>query len=265
MQALENNHYLKDLAEQLGWAQRVINAERRMSPFGGTELTGVTLGPLDVGRAVGQELVSLAADDDSALYWDICRRIADSAVLLREYKGEDKEQGRGAMILVRDESGSMSGTHHSLAIGIEWALLQAARKDNRAFVSIPFSGRDQFAVWRAPEAGKPDPDGLLKHLSHFYGGGTEPYGPLKRAIEIIQEDGLPADVLLISDAAFAAATPEFEVLAATAREQTPFRIEAVVIGGYPGTADWADRLHSVRNLVQDRDKLKEAFAGVVQH
>lgn len=265
MEAMAHNPYLKELAAQLGWAQRVVNAERRLSPYGGTELVGMTFGPLDLSRAAGQELVALAADEDNPLFWDVCKRVLDSAILLREYEGEEDHQGKGTMVLVRDESGSMAGVPHALAVAVEWALLDAARKDGRRFFSIPFSGTGQFQVWEAPEAGNPDPEGLLAHLAHFYNGGTEPYGPVERALELIEDNDLKADVLILTDGSFRNASFAFLSKLAAVKERVPLNIEAVVIGYYGtgGAEEWADRVHHVSDLVSDKEALREAFQGVM--
>ena len=101
------------------------------------------------------------------------------------------------IIVVRDESGSMAGAPHALAVALEWALLEIARRDRRAFYSIPFSGRGQFEVWA--DSGT-SPHDLAAHLTHFYNGGTEPYGPLVAALETVQtvSDELQrADILVI--------------------------------------------------------------------
>ena len=81
-----------------------------------------------------------------------------------------EKQGRGPLIIVRDESGSMAGAPHAMAVALEWALLEIARRDNRPFYSIPFSGRGQYDVWYA---GDNDAQSLAEHLAHFYNGGTE--------------------------------------------------------------------------------------------
>lgn len=264
MKALRDNENLKDLASLLGWAQRTVDAERRLSPHGGHELTGMTFGPLDLGRAAGQEIVALASEEDSPLYWDVLRRVVDNSVLLREYQGEEDEAGKGTMVLVRDESGSMIGAAHAMAVAIEWSMLNAARKDGRKFISIPFSGTNQFSVWEAPDSGKADPDGLLKHLSHFYGGGTEPYKPLLKALEIIEQRELKADILCLTDAAIAQAPDDFLDKLAAVKERVPLRIETVVIGSHAGRAEaWSDRTHLVNDLLGDREKLREAFQGVM--
>ena len=84
------------------------------------------------GCAIGDE--TLDAD------W-LCRAV-DSGILHRQYGGRE-QKGRGPLIVVRDESGSMGGAPHALAVALEWALLEIAIRDKRLFYSIPFSGCDQ--------------------------------------------------------------------------------------------------------------------------
>jgi uncharacterized protein with von Willebrand factor type A (vWA) domain len=148
----------------------------------------------------GFEYAALLSGDD-ILHLDWLRRAVDGGIRHRRYAGQEK-QGRGPLVLVRDESGSMEGDPHATAVALEWALLEICRRDNRAFFSIPFSSSGQFHVWQAPRPGMPDPQGSLDHLAHFYNGGTEPYQPLLKAMELIAGGNLRADDLIITDGAF---------------------------------------------------------------
>ena len=105
----------------------------------------------------------------------------------------------------------VSGAPHALAVALEWALLEIAIRDKRLFYSIPFSGRDQYDVWVNNLWVKPNPQALADHLFLFYNGGTEPYDPLTKACEIvnqISDDDQRADVLIITDGLFGEPSPE---------------------------------------------------------
>ena len=95
----------------------------------------------------------------------------------------------------------MEGDPHATAVALEWALLEICRRDKRDLYCLPFSGVGQFHVWQAPQPGQPDPQGLVDHLAQFYNAGTEPYQPLTKALELIADGDLRADVLIITDGA----------------------------------------------------------------
>jgi len=146
---------------------------------------------------------------------------------------------------------------------LEWALLEIARRDRRDFYSIPFSGSGQYQVWEAPKPGQPDPEGLLAHLGHFYNGGTEPYGPLVKALELIESGDLRADIFMITDADFAEPPDDFLNRLAQAKNNRPLRIVTVVVGADDAQAQtFADQVICVDDLARDRERLRSAVAAV---
>lgn len=262
-QALEKNQNLKDLAELLGWAKRTVRGEWRKSPRARTNMVGYTIGELRPERMAPVEWAAMLSGDET-LETDWLRRVVDGGIRHRKFEG-DERQGRGPLVLVRDESGSMNGKPHALAVALEWALLEIARRDNRDFYSIPFSGSGRFHVWQAPRPGSPDPESVLEHLGHFYGGGTEPYGPITKALELIQDGDLRADILVITDGIFGQSPVGFVDRLEAVKADCPIRIETIMInGGRTGpAADWSDRVTVVGDLVADREQLRTAIGGVV--
>lgn len=262
MKAMQGNPELKQLAEMLGWAKRAARAEWRKSPRGRQKLTGYKVKELAPQDMAPQEWHAMLSDDETqALDWQ--RRAVDGGVIHRDFEGDEK-LGRGELVIVRDESGSMTGGPHALAVALEWALLETARRDNRDFYSVPFSGWGQKHVWAAPKPGQADPQGLLEHLGHFYGGGTDIYPALVMALDLINYKGLRADVLVITDDAFGPAPDEFMARLAEVRDSCPLRVEAVVIGASGRNAEqWADKVTRLDDFLRNRDSIKTALAGVV--
>ena len=117
----------------------------------------------------------IAFDPSSPIYLDFLCRALDGDLLHAQFEGEDFA-GRGPIVFLRDESGSMHGLRRATACALQLALMVEARKEGRRFVSIPFSDVGQFQVYDPGH--KPDPQALVAHLDTTYGGGTEPYGPL---------------------------------------------------------------------------------------
>ena len=114
---------------------------------------------------------------------------------------------------------------------------------------------------------KPDPQALADHLSHFYNGGTEPYGPLIKACEIvnqISDDDQRADVLIITDSLFGEPCPEFFAEVKHAREQGPFKVALVSVGtDNPHVHAFADPVIHVDDLLKEREKPHDAIAAIV--
>lgn len=258
MQALRQNKNLLDLAEMLGWARRMVRGEWRKSTKGNRNMTGYKTHELQPATMATSERIAMVSSN-AAIRTDFMRRVVENAVVHVDYDGEEK-QGRGPMILVRDESGSMTGQPHALAVALEWALLEIARRDNREFYCIPFSGTGQFSVWHAPTKGQSDADGLLAHLSHFYGVGTEPQQPIKRALEIIDDQDLHADVLVLTDDVFDTPSAEFVDIC----KAIDAKIVTVTIGGTDrNAAMFSDRVVAVGDLVGDRERLRAAVSEIV--
>jgi len=270
MQTLLANPNLRCLADLLGWAKRMARGEWRKSSHARTELVGYAVHDLRPETIAPVEWAVLLAGD-ATLSLDWLRRAADGGIRHRQFSGQER-QGRGPLVLVRDESGSMEGEAHALAVALEWGLLEIAHRDQREFLSIPFSGEGQYQVWRAPSPGQPDPDRLLAHLSHFYGGGTEPYGPITQALELIENShpsassglGLRADVLVLTDAAFGAPPEAFMRRLAEVNQRSPLRVITVVIGDDATQSEaFSDRVIAIKDLIRDREQLRGAIADIV--
>ena len=143
-------------------------------------------------------------------------------------------------------------------------MLEIACRDQRAFYSIPFSGRGQFEVWA--DSGM-NPHDLAAHLTHFYNGGTEPYGPLIKACEIVNQvsnDDQRADVLLITDGLFGEPSPQLFESVKRAREHGPFKVALVSVGtDNPHAHAFADLVIHVDDLHKERERLRGVIATIV--
>jgi uncharacterized protein with von Willebrand factor type A (vWA) domain len=265
METLRSNPNLKDLADLLGWARQLVRGEWRKSPRARTELVGYKTHALQPEHMAGYEWAAVLSGDET-LDADWLRRAVDGGISHRQYGGRE-QKGRGPLIVVRDESGSMSGAPHALAVALEWALLEIAIRDKRLFYSIPFSGRDQYDVWVNNLWVKPAPQALADHLSHFYNGGTEPYGPLIKACEIvnqISDDDQRADVLIITDGLFGEPSPQLLESVKRAREHGPFKVALVSVGtDNPHAHTFADPVIHVDDLLKEREQLRGAIATIV--
>ncbi len=247
----------------MGWAKRMVSAERRKSRYGRESFTHYQVQELDLESIAPEELVGwMETDQDSPLWLDFLRRALDGELLHRRYEGED-EVGRGPFVMLIDKSGSMHGRPNATACAVELALMKLAREQNRRFISIPFSDVGEFQVF--DPGPRPDPGELLRHLELFYGNGTEPYGPLTKAIELIRTDPafLEGDVLIITDGAFDNPDESFLELLAEARDEPGLKVVAVLVRGASSQAEFADKVVPIHDLVQERDQLAEAVAPLL--
>lgn len=153
------------------------------------------------------------------------RRVALRNILERQalqYRLEGTEpEGRGPIVVLLDESGSMSGTPHEWARAVGIACLGVAARERRACTVVGFDGGIRSAVhldtagrsWTlpvldasAPRVGAPvalgtTVDAVLHVASQGCPGGTD-FGPALR----LALDGLPAgvrdpraDLVLVTD------------------------------------------------------------------
>ncbi len=256
MRVLATNPNLDDLADWLGWARRATDAAWRESDKGTTRFVGFKLQQVNPATVTAFERVSAlglfgqAAQDAHQL------RAVERRVKHRRYEG-NRPQNKGPLMLIADQSGSTAGAVQAFIKAIEFRLIEIARRDNRDFYSIPFSGAGQFHVYQAQT--QPDAEGLADHLSNMYGGGTEPYGPLNAALGIIEDQALEADILLLTDDQFALPRPEF--LEELANMPTQTKIVTIVIGGWANHAaeQFSDLVINITDLRKGKEQLQQAF------
>lgn len=251
------------ILESLGWAKSLVTRERRKSTRGRETFTHFRVQDLDLATLSPDELVQMIAfDRSSPVYLDFLCRALDGDLLHAQFEGEDYA-GRGPMVFLRDESGSMRGLRRATGCALQLALMLEARREGRRFVAISFSDIGQFEIYDPGH--KPDPHELVTHLDTTYGGGTDPYGPLTAAIQLIRED--PAlregDILAITDGQFGSPPEEFLHELEQARKEPGLKLIAVVINGRPGQADFADKVVMVSDIVRDRERLAEAIAPLL--
>jgi len=260
---LRRSPSVKLILESLGWAKSLVTRERRKSTRGRETFTHFKVQDLNLETLSPDELVSMIAfDPSSPIYVDFLCRALDGDLLHAQFEGDD-HAGRGPIVFLRDESGSMHGARRATACALQMALMIDARKEGRRFVSIPFSDVGQFQVYDPGQ--KPDPQGLMEHLDTTYGGGTEPYTPLSAAIRLIREDPSlrEGDILAITDGEFGQPPAEFLRELEEARKQPGLKLITVVINGHPGQADFADKIVLIGDIVRERERLAEAIAPLL--
>lgn len=252
-----------DFAKILGWTKRVAQAEYRNSPQGRTEFKGFKPGELDIANMAAHEWVAFVGGSQ-VLRRDFVRRVADGEIVHNDYEGQE-EQGRGPIVWVTDQSGSMSGQPAMMAKAIEWALIDIARADGRDFHSIAFAGMGNWQHWTAPA--KPDYAGLFDHMRQFLGGGTEPYLPLQEGLDLIEAGDLKADLVLSTDGVFDDPPADFLQALEEVKERRPLRLETILVDT-PGASDhkahqFSDRVTNLSSFIADKAKVRDILKAVV--
>jgi uncharacterized protein with von Willebrand factor type A (vWA) domain len=159
----------------------------------GTKLDGV------IGKLLPSELAALG---DSDLEYDAMRRIVESAAQCRDFEGIEG-QAKGPIVVIVDESGSMSGEPVATAKAFALAMYWIARHQNRWCCLMGYSGsaKPNYVVLKPGENKQKE---LMAWLEHFYSGGTDLDIPVDVLPKLWPDLGCPegkTDIIQITDAA----------------------------------------------------------------
>lgn len=260
---IQDNPDLLSFFDMLGWAEQVIESETKNKVVGKDNLVDYLRGELDLERMAPEEFVPLSLEPGHPLMMDFLAR-ANGDILILEFEGEEAA-GKGPVVLVKDVSGSTQGDVFNMESAIGFSLGQYMAREKRRFVEIPFSGPGQFHIF------DPGPDpiknikAILAHLQTGYFGGTEPYAPLTKAIEIIKTDPdfKKGYVLMLTDGAFSPPPPSFLKVLNEAREDPGLELYTVVIGCQPGEAEsFSDKVIMLSGA-GEKDKLIQIMTPVL--
>ena len=132
---------------------------------------------------------------------DFKRRFMEQNLLQYKKTGTDKT-GKGPIMLMVDESGSMDGNRIVWAKAVGMALCWIAQKQKRSMILGGFSSGGQ--VWtKEYRDGKMTSADVEAFAKHFYCGGTDFQMALEQCIASIKGTDMPnfkkADVVFISD------------------------------------------------------------------
>lgn len=191
---------IRQIADLMGAMHNLALGQRdRALAYRPGEIVGVTLGG-HLSRLIPAELASLAVPElEDLLMHRVARRRA------REYLTQVVERaGRGAIILLEDQSGSMSGAKGRWSKAFGGALYKIAREQDRAFHAFCFRGKGTWERFDFPNPKTVAIDDLLAFMSTEPDGGTEVTGPLDEAIALLQAEydkggNIEGDIVLATD------------------------------------------------------------------
>lgn len=242
---------LRRICELAGRFRRVAQSKQRMKVTHGLDdVVGVELGG-DIGRLLPSELTKLAVPE---LELDTLRRIVERQALCREHHAVEPV-GKGPIIVVCDESGSMEGVKAHTAKALALALAWVARSQKRWCGLVAYSGASGERLLTLPAA-RWDESALCEWLSAFIGGGSDLDLPIQEMPRMYRELGAPTgitDLIFITDAQARIPTrlrDEFNRW----KQSAQARVISLVLSGAAGDlATISDEVHLVRTLDPDGD------------
>lgn len=192
---LRNNKQLRTLTKKLGALRRVwMQRKRAKSATASYEaITGATFSN-DVTRAFPAELALAGTPQGRALF---ALKFSQKTILTKDYTAQQKNLGKGPVVMYIDVSGSMSGEPELWSKAIAFVIVEEALKENRKVYINLFDTRVDQTVELTPKSNN------LKTMLDFVGtwtlgGGTSFNAVLSHAVDKGCKDSR-ADVLLITD------------------------------------------------------------------
>jgi uncharacterized protein with von Willebrand factor type A (vWA) domain len=191
-----NNPILRQVAELYGRLDRDMRFKRAKRVVGGAdEIVDLKFGD-DIRRVLPSELANLADED---LEDDFYMRWLGAELRVYDTVGEE-QAGRGPIVMVVDESGSMSGQRNVWAKALAMCLLNIARREKRDFAYVGFASGSQVHTFLFTAKAEMDPQMIVDMASHFFGGGTTPVIGLAAADKVMElAEFRKADIAMISD------------------------------------------------------------------
>lgn len=194
-QRVKNNPSLRKMLDLAGRYRLAARAKQRIKVrHGYDDMVGVTQDN-EISRLLPSEMAALA---HPVLKIDAIRRFAERQMACREYRGVE-EVAKGPILIIIDESGSMSGERIENAKALALAMAWVARHQKRWCGFIGFSGAGETRSLALPPNKWPA-DAVMKWLEGFLGGGT--VLPVKEVPQLYNEMGAPkgkTDLICITD------------------------------------------------------------------
>ena len=249
---------LQRICTLAGRFRRVAQSRQRQKTLHGLDdLMGVTLDG-EIARLLCSELARLMLPQ---LEWDTMRRIMERQCLCRQHQATEPV-GKGPILVVLDESGSMRGGKIETAKALALALAWIARQQRRFCGLVAYSGDTGHRLLPLP-VGRWNEEALLEWLSAFLGEGSSLDVPIAELPGFYQELGCPVgktDVLLVTDALCRIpAKLQQEFLAWKTRVQA--RVISLIVEGKPGDlAFLSDALHQVDVLTPEGEAVGQILS-----
>lgn len=194
LERMKCNEALKKFASLLGRIRKIAARKAKSKMAGeGARVVTVETGR-DLKRAQRSELIALT---DPALRVKALQRWTRGELRLQGQKTKQK-LGHGPIIVCEDGSGSMEGDKQQWAKAATLSLAHYAKLQKRSFGWVLFDSKVHES--KVYPKGQMTAQQLLELVETRAGGGTDFESPLRKAIEMIQKEGLKkADICFITD------------------------------------------------------------------
>ena len=218
---------VKRTHDLFGRFRELFATARAGMPRRAVMVRGVTLGD-DIHRATSSELALLGDKDTEDLFY---QKWAEKRLLVRDIS-RPTEKRRGDVVVLVDESGSMSGEAVLIAKAYAFALRLQLKQESRNCHIISFSAREDDMVEVPDNASA---ERVVQWLGRYIAGGTDFQKPLERAMQINR------DILMITDGE-APVDPSFRQDFLEWKRRTGNRLFLIRIGRSPSLSDIADKV-----------------------
>lgn len=255
---VRNDPALRRISELAGRFRRVAASKQRQKVTHGLDdVVGVEPGG-DIGRLLPSELAKLAVPE---LEIDTLCRIVERQAMCREHHAVEPV-GKGPILCVVDESGSMEGSRAHTAKALALALAWVARQQRRWAGLIAYSGASGERLLPLPP-GRWNESALCDWLSAFIGGGSDLDVPINELPRMYREIGAPpglTDLVIVTDAK-CRIPPELKRRFLDWRQSARVRAVSLVIGSAPGDLEGVcDEIHRVNALDPAGDAVGRVLA-----
>lgn len=196
------------------------------------------------------------------------RRIIEKQAMCREYRGVEPV-GRGPVVVVVDESGSMEGPKINNAKALALACAWIAKHQRRWIALVGYSGGCEGTRIALPPA-KWDEGALMDWLAHFYSNGTECDVPVAELAAVYWPEfiaqGLPrgkTDVIIITDAQAVISLAAIKAFNAW-RAAEKARVTTLVVHGHCAgdLAEISDQVHFPPMIDVDQEAVGKALEEI---
>ncbi len=262
-QRVKDNATLRRIMELAGRYRRTAQAKQRQKTLHGVDdVVGVVLDG-DVSRLLPHELAMLSIPE---LEWDTMRRLVERQCMSREYRGVEKI-GKGPIIIVVDESGSMDGEPLCNAKSFALAMAWVAQHQNRYCALVGFSGGTEGTRLMLPPK-KWDETRLVEWLAHNYSGGTDCDVPCKELPQTYWPEFVAqgmkrgkTDIIIISDGVIQV-PPDVVSAFNTWKQQEKVRVISLMIGYcyHQGLECISDENYSLVNIDLNQEAVQRCLS-----
>ena len=191
--ALASRIDLGTFKDLLGFAAKVVKGASRKAASPRGEMIGYESTSWS-DKVITTDMIGVAQGNLEAL-----TRLAEGQLTARSFES-DLPMGKGPIVMLRDETGSMKYGHsHAPALSLEVALANAFNSDGRDLVTIAWGGKRHTSGSETRRFTWGDP-GLDRHLRAFLdSGSTKLYEALIEALDVAAEYVPGSDILIQTD------------------------------------------------------------------